>query len=389
MRIALFTDSFLPLINGVTTYVIELAKKLADRGHRVYIIAPKFSKSETFRYPNVTVLRKLSVPAPIYSGYKFTLPFDPLLLKWVSERKMDVIHFHTPVMLGMQAVLIAKILDIPLIGTFHTFFMDRQYLKHVGMDSRIVEKIGWRLSNVYYNRCDLITCHSEGIKQELIMHGCKKPIKVIPLSIDSTVFDNSGSSEMREKLCRKGKILLFVGRLAHEKNIPYLLECFHLVLRKLPDTKLVIVGDGPQAGLVKAKIRALGISNSVIMTGKIEHERLVKSGIFGACDVFINASTTETGPLTILEAQVSGLVCVSVKGHDTNLIVDGVNGYLVEKKDRRGFAEAVISLLTDSKKYRRMKLATQRMVKEHELSRVVDLWEKTYKDVKYFSKVLK
>jgi 1,2-diacylglycerol 3-alpha-glucosyltransferase len=381
MRIAFFTDSFMPLTNGVSVCVAEMARKLADRGHNIYIIAPQYTRAETFKYSNVTVIRKKCVPSPLYKGLKFTMPFDPALLNYMSDQKIDIIHFHTPLTLGMQAIMVAKILDIPLIGTFHTFFMDPQYLKHIGMNYRFMQKVGWKWSNVFYNRCDIVVCHSAGIRHELIEQGCKSRIKVIPLGIDLSVFDRSKSCDVRKALNRKGKIVLFVGRLAYEKNIFYLLECFALVLRKLPDTRMVIVGEGPQEKLVKAKIRALGIAKSVILTGRIEHDALVKSGIYGACDVFVNASTTETGPLTVLEAQANGLVCVSVEGHRTDLIKDNVNGIIVPKRDRKAFADAVVSLLTDAAKYCRLKKGTERLIRKRDIPEIIDELENVYKKV--------
>lgn len=381
MRIAFFTDTFLPQLNGVVISVIGLAKKLADRGHEVYIVAPKFPGREQFSYRNITVLRRPSLPALIYEDFKFTLPFDPLLLKFIIDKKMDIIHFHTPIVLGLQAVLIAKILNLPLVGTFHTFFADPHYLKHIKLSNKVMERLAWKWSNSYYNRCDLVVCPSEGTRAELIAKKCKKPIKVIHHGIDLSVFDNTKSASVRKTYNGKGKLLLFVGRVAHEKNLPYLLECFALVLKKVPSAKLVIVGGGPQMPELKAKIRTLGISQKVILTGYIEHGKLVKSGIFGACDVFVTASTTETGPVSVLEAQANGLVCVSVKGKGMNLIKDGVNGYLVEPENKDAFAKAVVELLTNDAKYNRMKTATLREVKKYNLDRIIQVWEKTYREV--------
>ncbi|MBI2550126.1 glycosyltransferase [Candidatus Woesearchaeota archaeon] len=379
MRIAFFTDTFLPQINGVVVYVTEIARHLADRGHHIYIIAPKSARTGTFVYPNVTVLRRMSVPAPFYGGFKFTLPFDPFLLKFAIDKKIDVIHFHTPLMLGMQAFIIARILNLPLIGTFHTFFAHPHYLKHIRMNNWIMEKLAWKWSNTYYNRCDLVICPSEGTKAELIAKGCKRPLRVIYNGVDSSVFDNSKSSAVRKALNQGGKLVLFVGRLAHEKNISYLLDCFAMVLRKVPSAKLVIVGDGPQEADIRARIRLQGVGKSVVLMGKIEHEKLVKSGIFGACDVFVNASTTETGPLTVIEAQANGLVCVSVRGKGMSLIKDNVNGYLA--KSKKEFADAVVKLLTEEKTYARMRRATLREVRMYELSRTVAELEKAYHDV--------
>lgn len=378
MRIAFFTDTFLPQLNGVVTAVVELAEKLADRGHRIYIVAPKFPKGDELIRPNITVRHCKSVPVFFYEDFKLTLPLNPFVLKFVVDNKIDIIHFHTPIALGFQAVVIAKLLKLPLIGTFHTFFADPQYLKHVKLDYAVVEKIAWNFSNFFYNSCDIVVCPSEGTKAKLISKGCKKAIKVIPHGIDLQIFDNSKSEAVREKYNKNGKLVLFVGRIAHEKNLPYLLECFKLVLKKIPAVKLIIVGSGPQLPEVKAKAAELGIGRNVIFTGRIEHSQLIRSGIFGACDIFLTASTTETGPLTVLEAQANGLVCISVKGKGMDVIKDNVNGYVINPGDKQGFANSVIKLLTEKREYARMRKATLRMIKKYELAKITDTWEETY-----------
>ena len=378
MKIAFFTDMFLPQVNGPTTAIVDMAKKLADRGHQIYIIAPKFPKIHEFSYKNVAVRRCASVPAMIYKDLKLTSVFDPSILKLVKDNKIDIVHFHTPATLGLQAILVARILRLPLVGTFHGYFMDRALLRHAKLDYAFAENLAWRYSNFIYNRCDLVVCSSDKTKAELIARKLKSLIKVIPHGIDTSVFDNPKSASVKKAFNRNGKLLLFVGRVAHGKNILFLLDCLALVLRKIPTVKLVIVGSGPQLPEVKSKIKAVGIEKSVILTGEIKHEALVKSGIFGACDVFVNASEVETGPLTVLEAQANGLVCVSVKGKGMNLVKNNVNGYNVEVGDKKAFVNAIIELLTDKREYSRMKKATLKMVKKYELARIIEMWQKTY-----------
>ena len=174
---------------------------------------------------------------------------------------------------------------------------------------------------------------------------------------------------------------MFVGRIAHEKNLLFLLDCFALVLKNIATTKLIIVGDGPQLPEVKEKIKELGIEKGVILTGGIKHEKLVKSGIYGACDVFVNASTTETGPLTVLEAQANGLVCVAVKSKAMNLIRNDVNGYLVEPENKQAFADAVVKLLAEKSTYSRMRKATLKMIQKYDAAHIAVLWEKVYEEV--------
>jgi len=380
MKIALFTDTFAPLVDGVVTSTVNLAKNLADRGNKIYIIAPNFNKKfKEFKYHNIKVKRIYSLPAFFYSGYRFTYPFSFKILKYLKKEKVELIHFQTPVILGLQAILISKILKLPLVGTFHTFFTNADYLKHIKMDYKSVENMAWFYARAYYNKCDLVTCPSEQTKKELLKHGFKKQIKVISNGIDLRIFKNSKYVYTKKKYNKDSKCLLFVGRVAHEKNLKYLIDCFKLVSKKLPEIKLLIVGDGPQMGELKEKIKSSGISNKVILARAIEHEKLIKSSIFKDSSLFITASVTETQGITLLEAQANGLICVGINaGGIKDLIKNGYNGYLVENGDKQKFADRVIKLLKDKKLYVKMKKNTLKEIKKHKIEKVVDSWEEEY-----------
>ncbi len=380
MKIAMFTDNFLPQLNGIVVNVLDLAKGLADKGHKVFIIAPRLrgKVSKAFSHPNIAVRRCAGLPLLFYEGANLTLPFNLRILKFLADNKVDVVHVHTAFTIGLQGAIAARLLKLPLVGTFHTFFADRQYLRHMGLGNRLGENLMWKLIVTFYNRCSLIVCSSKGTREELIRRGLRRPLKVIPLAIDKGIFDNSKSKALKKKLNAKGKLVLFVGRVAHEKNIIHLLNCFALALKTVPSAKLVIVGEGPQFGDAKAHISELRIGRNVVMIGRVEHSELVKSGIYGACDVFVTASTTETGPLTVLEAQANGVVCVTARGKGMGLVINGVNGYVVDPADNEGFAKAIVNLLTDKALYNRMRKATLREVERYSADRIVGIWEKTY-----------
>lgn len=382
MRIAVFTDSFYPKIDGIVTSTISLAKGLANRGHKICVIAPKYKNAKEFRYKNVKVIRVASIPALFYPGFKFTSPFSSNILEHLKKEKIDIIHFQTPITLGVQAIIAAKLLKIPLVGTFHTFFANPQYLEHIKMNYGFIQKVSWAYAKAYYNKCDLITCPSEVAKRELLKHGFINKIKAISNGIDSSIFNNSKYKQVRNKYSKKGNLILFVGRIAHEKNIFYLLDCFKLILKKLPETKLIIVGDGPQLKELKESVKSLNLSGKVIIIGKIAHEKLVKSSIFKASDLFVTASTTETQGITMLEAQANGLVCVGIDAGGTKeLIKNNYNGYLVKKGNKRDFANKTVKLLLNSSLRERMQKNTLKEIKHHFISNVIEIWEKVYSEL--------
>ena len=380
MRIAFFTEMFPPLVNGVAVSVAELAKKLADTGHVIYVFAPKYP-GYSFSYPNIRLMPCPAISVPKYENLKLSLPFNLGIFKFIKNEKIELIHFHTPTPLGLEGIIIAKLLRLPLVGSFHGYFMDKEYLKHIKLNYDFAEGLVWKYSNFFYNKCNLIVCPSEGTKAELIARNCKKSVEVIPLGIDTGVFDNTKAAFLRKKYSEGGKLLLFVGRIAHEKNIPYLLECFALVIKKVGNAKLLIVGDGPQMAEVKKKIVTLCMQGKVIQLGAMEHEKLVKSGVYGACDVFVHASTTETGPMTVLEAQANGLVCVAVKSRAMRLIRNNVNGYIVEPNNKQAFADAAVKLLTEKSTYARMRKNTLKIIQRYDNARIAGLWEKVYRGV--------
>jgi len=372
MRIAIFTDTFIPLTDGVVTFITNLSKELVKKGHKVFIICPKYKDNKEFKYKNIKVIRINCIPAFFYEGYKFASPFSWSLLNIIKREKIDIIHFQTPISLGIQAILISKILKIPLVGTFHTNIADPNYLRHVNITNSYMQKMAWEYSKIYYNQADLRTCPSETTKKELLKHGFKKPIKAISNGIDLKVFKIAKNN-------KKQKNLIFIGRIAYEKNIFYLLDCFKMVLKKIPNTKLIIVGDGPQFVEVKDKVKSMNLSNKVILTGKINHNKLINSPIFNSADLFVTASTTETQGISTMEAQAKGIVSIGISaGGIKDLIKNNHNGFLVKVGDKKEFADSIIKLLSNKFLYKKMRTNTLEEIKKHDMKKVIKIYEKEY-----------
>lgn len=386
MNIAIFTDAFTQMHSGVVTATVNLAKGLADKGHKVYIIATKFKIKKEFSYKNVEVIRMPGIPSLLSPEFKLTSPYSRKLMKYLKKKDIDVIHFSTPLSLGLQAILIAKKLNLPLVGTFHTFSADKEFLEGIHLDFnltiKLMQRFLWGLNRFYYNKCDLITCPAKTTKEELIANNLSKNIKVISNGIDSKIFDNSKWKKVKSKYNKNGKLLLFIGRIAPEKNIRYLLNCFSEVVKKIPSTKLLLVGDGPSMKETKKIIKELKIKKNVILTGKIDYDELVKSSIFKASDLFVTASVTENQPMTILEAQINGLPCVGINIRGMkDLVQNGYNGYLTEEKNPEEFSNRIIELLSNDKLRNKMKKNSLESVKIHKLSKVIEIWEETYKEL--------
>jgi len=376
MKVAFFTDAFTPQVNGVVTSLLNLAKGLADRGHKIIIIAPKYNNVKEFRYKNVKVIRIASIPSLIYN-VRITSVLNPKVINFILKEKPDIIHIEAPFTVGIQGIILSKMFGIPLVGTFHTFVADPHYLKHAKMDYKSVEKSVWTFMRIYYNKCDLITCPSNYTKSELIKHKFKKPIKVISNGIDLRIF-----KKMNKKTLNAKNNLLFVGRISHDKNIFHLIDAFSLVVKENPKLKLILVGDGPQMSSLKKHISDLKIQKNIIFKGMISHKSLFNSNIFNSSEIFVTSALTENQPITILEAQANRLVCVAPDSKGIpDLIKNNYNGILVKPNDKEDLAKKLLFIINNDVSRLRMRNNTFKEIKKHDIPNIINEWEKTYEEM--------
>lgn len=381
MKIAIFTETFFPHTNGVLTAIINLSKGLADKGHKVYIITPKFKGGQEFIYPNITVHYIKGINAFIYEDIKLVSPISLRTLNFLKKEKIDVIHFMSPWTTGNKATFISKVLKVPLVGTFHTFIGDSENLKHVHLNYPFVKKHVWKYINSYYDKCDLVTCPSDFSKQEMIRNKCKAPIKVISNGIEIPNTDPKQIKKTKEKY-KNSDLLLFVGRISYEKNLEHLIECFKLILLKKPKTKLLLIGDGPLDEVIKNKIKTEKLEKNVLQLGKMNHDKLIKEGYYKAADLFVSVSKTENCPLTILEAQINGLIPVVYDaGGMSYLIKNNRNGILVPVDNSKEFAKQVITLLDNKKKCNLLRKNIKEDIKIHYIPNIIKQWEETYSEL--------
>jgi len=347
MRIAFFTDSYLPQINGVTYAVDTFAKGLTKNGHKVEIFAPSYGQNNAIH--KVTTHSYSSIPFPGYKDLRIVFPrlISPLLS--IKKFQPDIVHLHSPGNIGLSAILIAKLLKIPLIGTYHTIFSEQLgYLNPLKLTGAakpnrpetLPQKATWKVINSIYSSCNVIIAPSKSIADELTKRGVKRPIKIISNGIDLSQFPN-------KNYFNQGNKLLYVGRIGYEKNIDIVIESFQLVQRKQPETTLTIVGDGPNLKSLKDLSKKLKLSGKIKFTGKLPREQL--SEVYRSHDIFVTASAMEIQPLTVLEAMASGLPIVGVRKYGLiDLVEEDKNGYLVESYDKVAMADRIIKIVSSN-----------------------------------------
>lgn len=312
MKIAIFTDTFYPTLNGIVTSTDTFIKELSDRWHEILVVTVHNKWIEKYSYPNVTVYPIKWIPAFFYPEFKITFNFFPKLLRKIKDFWPDVIHYQTQFIIGWQAMVIWKLLKIPRIGSFHTYIADEKYLEHLGFSKfKIMWKVGWKYNNHFYNHCEHVICPTEFAKKDLIENGVRKKNITVVSNPIKTVNHEKIKSVFKRSYWENA--IIYVWRLSREKSLDVLFEALYVVTKEIPDVKLLVVGWWPDQKELHNYVKELWLQKNVVFLWKIPHDDLIHSDLFINSKLFVTASETETQWLTILEAMQFGLPIVWVE----------------------------------------------------------------------------
>ncbi len=314
MKIAIFTDTYLPQINGVAISTQTFVREFEKLGHHVVILGPKVDKTTT---SSGKIWRFKSMPFPFQPEYRIISPLSRKL-RMFGRLKFDIVHIQTPFFMGHLGQYMAWKHKIPTVHTYHTFWAE--YLHYFPLiPKRLRQTIDLLLlSKNFCNRCDHIFVPTDQIQEKLIEYGVTRPLTILPTGID---LDQIGQTPADSKefrltyhISETDRVLIFVGRLGQEKNVHFLLRAFYQVQSRVENCKLLLVGDGPERGPLTALATELGIADSVIMTGYLPHAKVFTA--YSAADVIAFPSKTETQGLSLLEGLALGkpAVCINELG---------------------------------------------------------------------------
>ncbi len=371
----MFSDSALPVLNGVSISVDALVGELRNQGHSVHLFAPRCpghrdSDPNTFRF------RAMATPfAP-----KYPIAYPPFYRKLLQFRRneYDLIHTHTPFVMGLIGLRWAESHELPIVSTYHTLY-DR-YAHYLGFaPKRYVRFRIAKHTNFYYNLVDHVVTPSPAAYKWIRRHSVTTPISVIPTGIRSNLFLNR--TELRQELgvAPDQKIMLYVGRLAKEKNLPTLIDMAAKVLRENPSARLWMVGDGPYRLECTNLVRRAGIGDRVRFVGFVPRQEVDR--FYAAADLFVFASITETQGLVVQEAMSHGLPAVAVVGGGACASIrDGINGFVV-KNDPAAFALAVMQAIEDDELYLKLSEGAQKSVRHLGVSKMAKDMLEVYEKV--------
>jgi 1,2-diacylglycerol 3-alpha-glucosyltransferase len=345
LRILMISDVYFPRINGVSTSIQTFRRDLERLGHQCELIVPQYPQGE--QKPDSGIHR-------IPSRYVPRDPEDRMMkrgairrgLPQLQARHFDLVHVQTPFIAHYAGLELARKLEVPAVETYHTYF--EEYLHHYVplLPRSLTRFMARRFTCSQGNAVNHLIAPSRAMRAALLDYGVRTPVTVIPTGLEEDRFELGDGARFRQRVgIEAGQpVLVHVGRIAHEKNIDFLLRVFVQVRALVPDALFLIAGEGPALPHCKRLATDLGIGGAVLFVGYLDRKRELLD-CYRAGDVFGVGSPTETQGLVLLEAMAQGVPVVSTAHMGTLDILSAGRGSVVVEENEGEFAAQVVRLL--------------------------------------------
>lgn len=343
MRVLMLSDVYFPRVNGVSSSIETFRACLAQEGVPVRLIAPRYGDEPDGEMLTRLPARKIPLdPEDRLMSYGSILKLAPQL----EAENWDLIHIQTPFVAHYAGVALARRLGIPAIVSYHTLF--EEYLHHYipFLPRTWLGSLARRHSRRQCNEVDGIIVPSSAMAERLREYGVNTDLEILPTGIPLQRFARGDRTAFRQRhgLSPEQPLALFVGRVAHEKNIGFLLEALELARRNIPDLCLLVTGEGPARPALERQAEQLGLQENIRFLGYLDRETELPDAYAGA-DLFVFASRTETQGLVLLEAMAAGLPVLGLAAMGTRDILMPERGCRVGIDDAPRFAEQMTHLL--------------------------------------------
>ena len=341
----MLSDVYFPRVNGVSASMQTYVRELRRLGHSVTIVAPDYGSNG--RTDDEELLR---LPARVI----FFDPEDRLIRRSairnvagvLTKSCWDIIHIHTPFRAHQLGVWLGRVLDVPTVESYHTFF--EEYAAHYlpWLPISLLRFAARRFSKRLCHGVDHLIIPTDQMADVLIRYGIRTPFSVIPTGIHLDEFRGGDGDRFRRDhgIGLRQPTLVTVSRLAAEKNIGFLLDAAHVLTNEFPDLVFIVAGEGPDSARLRQRANALGLRNNVRFVGNLDRAGSLLD-CYKAGDVFVFASPTETQGLVLLEAMALGIPIVSTAIMGTATVLKSARGARISQPDVHDFARQVAELL--------------------------------------------
>ena len=391
MRIGIFTETYTPYISGLVTSELMLKKALEKKSHEVYVVTANLTNFHYEYDEKEKVLRIPGIPTGIYDS-RLTSIYPIKAINKIKSWNLDVIHSQTEFAIVTFARLFAKQYNIPIVHTYHTMYEDYVHYITKGHFDKSSKKLVEYLTKFYCDKTitELIVPTKKAYDLFKKKYNVERNIHIIPTGIEVERFykekiDLKKINRLKKQynISKKDFTAIFVGRIAEEKNIPFLINVTEDLIKTNPNFKLLIVGDGPDKENYEKQVIKKHCENNVIFTGKVSWEDIPV--YYQLADIFISASKSETQGLTIIEAMAASLpnLCIDDESfRDT--VVDSLNGFLF--KDEEDCKKLIIKIMNDKKLLNNMQINARNSAELHSskyfAEKVLDVYKLAIKNRK-------
>lgn len=361
MHILMISDVYFPRINGVSTSIDSFRSELRALGHRVTLICPEYPEAHALARASDHLddedLLRIPARSVIFDPEDRMMRFNVIggLIPILRSRAVDLVHIHTPFVAHYAGVKIARALKVPVVESYHTFFEEYLYNYIAWLPKSWLKSAARFFSRSQCNDVDALIVPSTPMRNTLMTYGVKTPMHIIPTGLNFTQFCTPAQSDFRGQLgiAAGQPLLLFVGRVALEKNIEFLLTMLPFVLKETPNAVLVIAGEGPAERHINQRIDQLGIRASVKCVGYMRRDGALQDA-YRAADMFVFASRTETQGLVLVEALALGTPVVALGIMGTLDVLNQEGGCVIAPDEPRAFAEEINQLINSPARHQHM-----------------------------------
>jgi len=378
MRVLMVSDVYFPRVNGVSTSIQTFRRDLATRGCESWLVAPQYPQP----WPDDERVHRQPARYLVFD------PEDRMLKPRIAlaacrslAQQVDVVHIHTPFVAHWLGLKVARERHVPVVETYHTFF--EEYLHHYMplLPGAVARAFARSVSRLQCNAVDAVVAPSRQLADVLTAYGVTRPIRTIPTGLNLEEFAGGDGAAFRARhgIAADRPVMLLVGRVAHEKNIGFLLEVLAAVRRDVPNVLFVIAGEGPALAGLRRDIAAADLAGHVLLVGYLDRRGALLD-CYRAADVFVFASRTETQGLVLLESLALGVPVVSTAVLGTKEVLHEADGAIVVEEDVTAFAAAVTRVLREPELRAGLQRAgrdfvAQRWSSTEMAARLLDLYE--------------